>query len=93
MARGELTRAVELLGLAHTLQGFADTANPEVARVTAAARGTGGLSDPAFAAAYARGRAQTRDDALALTPSRDHRPARRTPAPYSRMASGTRPAR
>jgi predicted ATPase len=67
-ARGDLTRAAELLGLAHTLQGFADPGNLEVARVTAAARGAGGLSDPAFDAAYARGRAQTRDDALALTP-------------------------
>jgi predicted ATPase len=63
--RGELTRAVELLGLAHTLQGFSDPGNLEVARVTAAA---GGLDRAAFDAAYARGQSLTRDDALSLTP-------------------------
>jgi predicted ATPase/DNA-binding SARP family transcriptional activator len=65
VARGELTRAVELLGLAHTLQGFSDPGNLEVARVTAAA---GGLGRAAFDAAYAHGRSLTRDDALSLTP-------------------------
>jgi predicted ATPase/DNA-binding SARP family transcriptional activator/tetratricopeptide (TPR) repeat protein len=64
-ARGELTRAVELLGLAHKLQGFSHPGNPEVARVRAAA---GTLDGAAFDAAFARGRELTRDDALALTP-------------------------
>jgi predicted ATPase/DNA-binding SARP family transcriptional activator len=64
-ARGEVTRAAELLGLAHTLQGFSHPGNPEVSRVTAAAVT---LDSAAFEAAYARGRGLTRDDALSLTP-------------------------
>jgi tetratricopeptide (TPR) repeat protein len=64
-AGGEPTRAVELLGLAHTLQGFSHPDNLEVARVTAAA---GGLDRAGFDAAYARGQAMSREDALALTP-------------------------
>jgi tetratricopeptide (TPR) repeat protein len=64
-ARGELDRAAELLGLAHTLRGYADPANLDVARVTAAARAAGGQ---AFDTGYARGRTLARDDALALTP-------------------------
>jgi tetratricopeptide (TPR) repeat protein len=65
-AGGELVTAVELLGLAHTLQGFSNPGNLEVARVTAAARPA--LGQAAFDAAYARGRELTKDDALALKP-------------------------
>jgi len=67
-AQGEHARAAELLGLAHTLQGFSDAASLEVARATAAARAA--LGDAAFDAAYARGRARdsARADALALRP-------------------------
>jgi predicted ATPase/DNA-binding SARP family transcriptional activator len=67
-ARGEHASAAELLGLAHTLQGFSDSGSLEVARATAAARSA--LGDTAFEAAYARGRAHTsaRADALALRP-------------------------
>jgi DnaJ-domain-containing protein 1 len=64
-ARGDLTRAVEMLGLAHTLQGFSHPRNLEVARVTAAAQA---LDRCEFDAAYARGQAMTREDALNLTP-------------------------
>jgi hypothetical protein len=65
-ARGEPARAAELLGLAHSLQGFRDAANLEVTRATAAAAAA--LGDEAYAAAYARGQGLTRDDALALVP-------------------------
>jgi predicted ATPase/DNA-binding SARP family transcriptional activator len=67
-AKGEHARAAELLGLAHTLQGFSDAASLEVARATAAARAA--LGDAAFDAAYARGRARdsARAHALALSP-------------------------
>jgi tetratricopeptide (TPR) repeat protein len=64
-ARGQLSRAVELLGLAHTLQGFSHPDNLEVARVTAA---TKGLDRAEFEAAYARGRAMSREEALSLAP-------------------------
>jgi tetratricopeptide (TPR) repeat protein len=65
-ARGVPGRAAELLGLAHTLHGFRDTASLEVTRVLAAV--TAAIGEQACAAAYERGRALTRDDALALTP-------------------------
>ncbi|HYB85861.1 MAG TPA: BTAD domain-containing putative transcriptional regulator [Streptosporangiaceae bacterium] len=65
-ARGEPARAAELLGLAHSLQGFRDTANLEVTRATAAAAAA--LGDAAYAAAYAHGQVLTRSDALALVP-------------------------
>ena len=65
-ARGEYTRGAELLGLAHTLQGFGNAASLEVKRAKAAIAAS--LDSGAFQAAYARGRELTRDDALALTP-------------------------
>jgi predicted ATPase/DNA-binding SARP family transcriptional activator len=63
-ARDEPARAAELLGLAHTLRGFSDTASFEVVRVTAAA--TAAIGPDEFATAYQRGRALTRADALVL---------------------------
>jgi predicted ATPase/DNA-binding SARP family transcriptional activator len=63
-ARGQHTRAAELLGLAHTLHGFCDAANPEVARATTAV--TSALGTAEFEAAYARGQQLTRSDAVAL---------------------------
>ena len=65
-ARGEYARAAELLGLAHTLQGFGNAASLEVKRAKAAI--ASGLDSGAFEAAYARGRGLGRADALALTP-------------------------
>jgi tetratricopeptide (TPR) repeat protein len=65
-ARGEHARAAELLGLAHKLQGFRNDASLEVERAQAAIDAT--LSKADAEAAYARGRAMTRADALALTP-------------------------
>jgi predicted ATPase len=65
-ARGEHVRAAELLGLAHTLQGFGNAASLEVKRAKAAIAAS--LDEGAFQAAYARGRELTRDDALALAP-------------------------
>jgi len=63
-ARGEPGRAAELLGLAHTMRGFSDTASFEVIRTTAAVSAAIGPDE--FAAAYQRGRALTRADALTL---------------------------
>jgi hypothetical protein len=67
-ARAEHASAAELLGLAHTLQGFSDAWSLEVARATAAAKTA--LGDADFEAAYARGRGRdsARADALALRP-------------------------
>ena len=65
-ARGEYVRAAELLGLAHTLQGFGNAASLEVKRAKAAI--APGLDPGAFEAAYARGRGLGRAEALALTP-------------------------
>jgi predicted ATPase/DNA-binding SARP family transcriptional activator len=67
-ARGEHARAAELLGLAHTLQGFSDAWSLEVARASAAAETA--LGAAAFEAAYARGRDSdsARAEALALQP-------------------------
>jgi predicted ATPase/DNA-binding SARP family transcriptional activator len=62
-ARGDHARAAELLGLAHTLQGFRNAASLEVRRVEAGSR----LSEPEFAAAYAAGRLLGQPDALALS--------------------------
>src|SRR6202012_457708 len=52
-ARGEPSRAAELLGLAHTLHGFRDTASFEVTRTTATVNAAIGPDE--FAAAYQRG--------------------------------------
>ena len=67
-ARGEHTRAAELLGLANALQGFSDAWSLEVTRATAAARAA--LGDADFDAAYARGRNRdgAKAEALALRP-------------------------
>ena len=65
-ARGEAGRAAELLGLAHSLQGFSNTSSLETSRVTASAKGA--LGPAGFDAAYARGRLMGRHDALALAP-------------------------
>jgi hypothetical protein len=65
-ARGEAGRAAELLGLAHTLQGFRNPASLETGRAAAAA--TAALGPDGFGAAYARGRRLSRADALALAP-------------------------
>jgi predicted ATPase/DNA-binding SARP family transcriptional activator len=65
-ARGEHARAAELLGLAHTLQGFCNASSLESARAHAAA--SAALDEAEMAAAYARGRQLGREDALAVTP-------------------------
>ncbi|HEY1920283.1 MAG TPA: BTAD domain-containing putative transcriptional regulator [Streptosporangiaceae bacterium] len=65
-ARGEYTRAAELLGLAHKLQGFANMTSMETVRAREKADAV--LSHEEFQAAYDRGRAKDRADALALTP-------------------------
>ena len=64
VARGEAARAAELLGLAHTLHGFADQQSFEVSRVTAAV--TAAIGPDEFTAAYQRGRALTQADALSV---------------------------
>jgi predicted ATPase/DNA-binding SARP family transcriptional activator len=66
VARGEPARAAELLGLARALHGFDDAGSLEVARVRTAIAAT--LSEADADAAYARGRAMGRAEALALTP-------------------------
>jgi tetratricopeptide (TPR) repeat protein len=63
-ARGEHTRAAELLGLAHTLHGFRDSTSFEAARTTATV--TAAIGPGEFATAYQHGRELTRDDALSL---------------------------
>jgi predicted ATPase len=63
-ARGEPARGAELLGLAHTLRGFPDITSFEVVRTKATVNAAIGPDE--FAAAYQRGRALTRADALAL---------------------------
>jgi predicted ATPase/DNA-binding SARP family transcriptional activator len=63
-ARGEHARAAELLGLAHTLQGYRNNASLEVRRAVAASP----LTPAEFDTAYAAGRAQDAAGALALTP-------------------------
>jgi predicted ATPase/DNA-binding SARP family transcriptional activator len=65
-ARGEPARAAELLGLAHSLQGFCNVSGLESARAHAAA--SAALGEAEMAAAYARGRQLSREYALALTP-------------------------
>jgi tetratricopeptide (TPR) repeat protein len=62
-ARGDHTRAAELLGLAHTLQGVRNGASLEVQRVEAASP----LSQSEFETAYAAGRLLGQPDALALS--------------------------
>jgi hypothetical protein len=65
-ARGEHATAAELLGLAHTLHGFSDSASLEVTRAQAAIDAAVDSSEAE--AAYARGRQLGRADALALVP-------------------------
>jgi ATP/maltotriose-dependent transcriptional regulator MalT len=59
-ARGEYVRAAELLGTAHTLHGYRNTASYDVARTLASA--TRELGEDAFTTAYERGRLVTRDE-------------------------------
>jgi hypothetical protein len=60
IAEGDAERAATLLGEATTLRGLPDEADPDVARVRAAARA--GLGDEGFALAYERGTARPRDE-------------------------------
>jgi predicted ATPase/DNA-binding SARP family transcriptional activator len=62
-AREDHERAAELLGLAHTLQGYRNAASLEVRRAEAAST----LSEPEFEAAYASGRLLGQPDAFALS--------------------------
>ncbi|WP_242905866.1 AfsR/SARP family transcriptional regulator [Actinomadura terrae] len=66
-ARGEHTRAAELLGTAHHLRGFRDRSSYDGTR-TAAAAGLA-LGADAFTAAYERGRAVTRGQVIAAAVS------------------------
>ena len=61
-AQGRHSRAAELLGLAHTLQGYRNNSSLEVSRAEAAST----LTDAEFDTAYAAGRQQSQADALAL---------------------------
>jgi predicted ATPase/DNA-binding SARP family transcriptional activator len=65
-ARGDYPAAAERLGLADALHGFRDVGSLELARAETAARAA--LGEEPLAAAYARGRALSRADALALVP-------------------------
>ncbi len=65
-AQGKHVRASELLGLAHRLQGFRNTLSLDVERAQAAIDAA--LSRADAEAAYARGQAMSRADALALVP-------------------------
>ncbi len=62
-ARGTAADAAELLGAAAVLRGAEDRGSPEIAALHA--RLSAALGDDAFAAAYDRGRALTREDAVA----------------------------
>jgi predicted ATPase/DNA-binding SARP family transcriptional activator len=59
IAEGDTERAATLLGEAKTLRGLPDEADPDVARVRAAARAV--LGDEGFDLAYERGSARPRD--------------------------------
>ncbi|WP_019630423.1 BTAD domain-containing putative transcriptional regulator [Actinomadura atramentaria] len=63
---GDHERAAELLGAAHTLNGYEDRHNDDAALAAAAARAA--LGDDAFAAARERGRALPRETVRALRP-------------------------
>ncbi|MGI8333531.1 AfsR/SARP family transcriptional regulator [Actinomadura scrupuli] len=65
VAKGEPERAAELLGTTHMLRGYRDPWSLEIGRTTEAV--TRALGPETFETAYARGRAVTRDQALALT--------------------------
>jgi predicted ATPase/DNA-binding SARP family transcriptional activator len=65
-ARGDHAAAAERLGLADALHGFRDASSLELTRAETAARAA--LGEERLAAAYARGRALGRADALALVP-------------------------
>jgi hypothetical protein len=65
-ARGDYAAAAERLGLADALHGFRDVSSLELTRAEAAARAA--LGEERLAAAYARGRALGRADALAIVP-------------------------
>ena len=65
-ARGDYAAAAERLGLADAMHGFRDASSLELTRAETAARAV--LGEEGLAAAYARGRALGRADALALVP-------------------------
>ena len=65
-ARGDYAAAAERLGLADALHGFRDASSLELTRAETAARAA--LGEEGLAAAYARGLALGRADALALVP-------------------------
>jgi predicted ATPase/DNA-binding SARP family transcriptional activator len=65
-ARGEAVRAAELLGLAARLRGYSNDFSLDVARARAAV--TAALSEAELTAAWERGRARGRDEALAVVP-------------------------
>ena len=79
--RGRDDDSAELLGAATRLRGAEDLTHPEVARLTATARGR--LGDKAFDAAFHRGRALSQDGAL----------ARLDPGPSSLHAASVGPER
>src|SRR6266511_3607482 len=85
VAEGDPERAATLLGEATTLRGLPDEADPDVARVRAAARAA--LGDEGYALAHQRGTARPRDQVEAALASEDMSaagtpaaPAGRTPA-------------
>jgi predicted ATPase/DNA-binding SARP family transcriptional activator len=85
VAEGDPERAATLLGEATTLRGLPDEADPDVARVRAAARAA--LGDEGYALAHQRGTARRRDQAEAALASEvmsaagtPAAPAGRTPA-------------
>jgi predicted ATPase/DNA-binding SARP family transcriptional activator len=63
LAEGDAGQAATLLGAAEVLRGMPDEADPDVARVRAAARAA--LGDQGFARAHRRGTARGRAEALA----------------------------
>jgi hypothetical protein len=63
LAQGDAGRAALLLGVAVAVRGGADEGSPDVARIGAGAAAA--LGAPAYAAAYQRGAAMSRDAALA----------------------------
>ncbi len=85
VAEGDPERAATLLGEATTLRGLPDEADPDVARVRAAARAA--LGDEGYALAHQRGTARPRDQVEAALASEvmsaagtPAAPAGRTPA-------------
>ncbi len=63
-ARGDHVRAAELLGTAHNLHGYPDSASYDVTRTLSTAKRA--LGGDAFTAAYERGRSVTREEIFEL---------------------------